>query len=246
MRSLNDHGELESIALLSVEVPRSAQEASERQAAERSDLIWSLKRIGVTQLIAPPEQLSALEMTRRSLSPPPPDPKHDPHTLLGLLREFERVRSQRDPIGEIGWPQAISLISPPMKPLTLGACRAQPIQLCFHDELLGVPRALLIHYGETLAELSGYHANISSISVPIGGEASAIVVLRLSGGLSARIARHALPHERSQGSTHLRLDQSLAGGPTSHQDELICVAHLSASGILIDGPWWPNLLSSTS
>lgn len=246
MRSLNYNSELESIALLSIEVPASTREASERQAAERSDLIWSLKRIGVTQLIAPPEQLSALETTRRSLAPPPSDPKHEPHTLLGLLREFERIRSQRDPIGEIGWPQALSLIPPPTRPFTLGSHRAQPIQLCFHDELLGVPNALLVHYGETLAELSGYHANISSISVPIGGEVSAIVVLRLSGELSARIVRHALTHERSQGSAHPHFDQSLSGGLTGHQDELICVAHLSASGRLIDGPWWPNQLNSLS
>ena len=145
------------------------------QRQERSHLLWSLRRFGVRRVITPPEELSHFQEAQRKLSVPPPLPPNlSSVALLSDLYRIEQQRSLINPLHEIGGPAQLKLSPPPSAPLPL-----RDLMICFHDELIGVRDALLVHYGAERFEVSGYHSPISSVSVPLGVELSALIITRL-------------------------------------------------------------------
>lgn len=171
-------------------------------------------------MIAPPKQLMGLEFSRNHLNRPPERPKHDVELLSDLCQ-----RQSLQLHGEAGdtpqdhwlltppWPQGVDLLPIPEEPYLLDG-----LKLCFHDELIGVDDALLIHYGPSQYEVNGYHPVISALSVPIEVELSALIILRMERREAQRWVDFPLTRERET-----------------------CVIHISAQGALIKGPWWPKL-----
>lgn len=178
-----------------------------------SDIIWTLWRIGVTDIIAHPIELKFLTHALNHLEPAPPLVNHQSPILKQLHRQ-RRERLQHEPEFYSPWSQHIRCLDIPSSPLQF-----DHLKLCFHDELIGAANAFLIHYGESHYEVSGYHPPISAISVPISSELTVLVIAQL-------------PYQ----STHT--DQIDHHSPDKKET---CVMHLSAEGLLLKGPWWPKL-----
>ena len=130
----------------------------------------------------------------------------------------------------MAWSERILITPPPQSPLQFDG-----VQLCFHDELIGVEDAFLIHYGPSRFEVSGYHSPMSSLSVPLGDELSALLLFRVSVPETALADSYPVMGRRPAQSS---------GSPpqiTSSRASETCVVHLNAQGDLIKGPWWPKL-----
>ena len=125
-----------------------------------SDLIWTLRRLGVIDIIAHDYEKSCLEQALDNLERPPKLMKYSASLLQGLHEE-RRNRFIQDPVSESLWTENINLMSIPETPFEF-----DQIKLCFHDELIGAPDAFLIHYGASHYQVSGYHPPISAISLP--------------------------------------------------------------------------------
>ena len=229
---------IEAIALIGGERAQLTDTRSDLDSTyhtQRSHLLWSLKRLGVSHLIIPPSLLEEFTQAQRDLAPPPPDPHYEFDVLLGYLRERERNRARLDLLGEVGWPLRLQITPPPTAPLKLGESYGEHtyagVNLCFHDELIGEPDTLLIHYGEARAEMSGYHSNISSISVPSRGPVSAILLLSFQLQDLRKITRRG----EAQTSEADAIPEHCTG------DYVTGVIHIDAHGGVIKGPWWPNL-----
>ncbi len=138
-----------------------------------SDLLWTLRRLGVSNVIAHPYELNVLCSALENLERPPPIPQYKTSLLQGLHEE-RRNQFLRDPIQGALWTQNMNLLPIPKKPFSF-----DQIKLCFHDELIGSPDAFLIHYGESHHQVTGYHHPISAISVPVSPEISAVLISQL-------------------------------------------------------------------
>ena len=180
-----------------------------------SDLLWSLWRLGVKRVIAQESDVPALQHAARHLEPPPPPPNYQ-EPLLTALVEAHQHKLNTAPLSHLAWGREIEVSAPPRTPLEF-----EGVHLSFHDELIGIADSLLIHYGPSRFEVSGYHPPISSLSVPLGDEVSALVLFR-----TTATSRRGQPNKPQ--SPH-----SLETG----------VIHISAQGLLLKGPWWPRLKS---
>ena len=138
-----------------------------------SDLLWTLRRLGVVDIIAHDYEKLCLEQALDHLERPPKLMKYSASLLQGLHEE-RRNRFIKDPINESLWTENINLMPIPKLPFEF-----DQIKLCFHDELIGSPDAFLIHYGASHHQVSGYHHPISAISVPISDELSALLISQL-------------------------------------------------------------------
>jgi hypothetical protein len=243
---------LPSVALLSARlkptlngVNHPIAQPSVYPRADYSSLLWSLWRLGVRQVIAQPHDLTALRAAAHWLNPPPVTPAYQAPLLIELIEMHQR-QLRDEPLSLLAWSQDLELSELPSQPVNLAG-----IQLCFHDELIGVDDALLIHYGPSQFEVSGYHPPISSLSVPLSDELSALVLFRVTPD------QHDAPRRRSQSSEaylpvkgdehkgdHLPDTSPTYTSPTytSPASSLETgVIHISARGELIKGPWWPRL-----
>jgi hypothetical protein len=214
---------LEALALISggdqLE-PEEMTQTSDEQQEKYSDLLWSLWRFGVTKMIAQPSQVIKLKASRNRLSPPPSRPKHSVELLSDLSSRHAQalsgstLSSQRDLWRSAPpWPHRIEVLSIPEEPFILDG-----LHLCFHDELIGVDNALLVHYGPSQYELNGYHPVISALSVPLDVDLSALIILRMKRREAQRWVDFPITRDRET-----------------------CVIHISARGELVQGPWWPKL-----
>ena len=135
-----------------------------------SDLLWTLRRLGVVDIIAHDFEKFCLERALDDLGRPPKLMEYSASLLQGLHEE-RRNRFIKDPINESLWTENINLMSIPQVPFEF-----DQIKLCFHDELIGSPDAFLIHYGASHHQVTGYHHPISAISIPISDELSALLI----------------------------------------------------------------------
>ena len=182
-----------------------------------SDLIWSLKRLDVRSLIALPQECVALQKAYANLSPPPDLPQHSEDLMIKMTQD--RLQSQRQ--DKLLHPnrllpprsEHIMIIPPPKTPFALDG-----LKLCFHDELIGADDALLIHYGPSRFEVSGYHPPISSLSIPLGQELSAYILMRATVRNVAQSEVEHIPNKRET-----------------------VVIQINAQGERLKGPWYPRL-----
>jgi hypothetical protein len=142
--------------------------------SDYSTLLWSLWRLGVRDVIAQANDVKVLEEVIEDLDPPPPLPHYSRAPLLKNLLQAHKNQLNTDPLSLFAWPQSLKITSPPSVPFELAG-----VHLCFYDEMIGVNDALLIHYGPSKFEVSGYHPPISSISIPLGEALSALVLFRV-------------------------------------------------------------------
>jgi len=193
--------------------------------SDYSDLLWSLWRLGVKHLVALPHDRSLLQRARAHLDPPPPMPRYQ-EPLLQELAGHQRQILRSDPLSQIAWSELMQITPPPTSPLQFDG-----VQLCFHDELIGVEDAFLIHYGPSRFEVSGYHSPMSSLSVPLGDELSALLLFRVSRSVApTRPPQYPLIGSSSASRHGVREEPNETG-----------VVQVNAKGILVKGPWWPKL-----
>ena len=224
-----------SLALVSGRFDHSSEAAVLTQAdvadqlKSYSHLLWSLWRLGVKHLIALPHDRGLLQRARDRLDAPPPIPRyHEP--LLRELIHRQRLALRAAPLSQMAWSERILITPPPRSPLQFDG-----VQLCFHDELIGVEDAFLIHYGPSRFEVSGYHSPMSSLSVPLGDELSALLLFRVSAPETVSTKSHPIIG-RPASPYHDSSPHAASSGPSE-----TCVVHLNAQGELIKGPWWPKL-----
>lgn len=235
--------EIPCVALLSGRLTSSEREAHSEPYSQLdcSNLLWSLWRLGVRRVIALEADVTALVQASRALHPPPPLPDYQAPLLRGLIERHQRELTLA-PLSHLAWSERLEISPLPSEPLDLSG-----VQLCFHDELIGVRDALLIHYGPSRFEVSGYHPPISSLSVPLGDELSALVLFRLpaprdsrgEGSRGERSGEMTTQTPRGRSSSTPSLDEQLL--ELAVADLETSVSHLSARGELIKGPWWPRL-----
>ena len=193
------------IAIMSTNLEQNSK--SSYQHIDLSDMLWTLWRLGIKTIVAHPRERKAMNEVLYDLSPPP-QRQSDVHTILARLHDERRTRFQSNVTNHLPWTKYVQIVDIPKVPINF-----DEIQLCFNDELIGSPNAFLIHYGPSHYEVSGYHHPISAISVPIGDELTALVIVQL-------------PY------TH----------PKTQQVNIEpCVIHLSSKGNRLKGPWWPRI-----
>ena len=222
-----------SLALVSGRVDYSSDDSLSFQPQDQllsySNLLWSLWRLGVKHLVALPHDWEQLKKAQTRLGKPPPLPQHE-DPLLQQLVDHQRRMLRADPLSQMAWVDRILITPPPKSPLQFAG-----VQLCFHDELIGVEDAFLIHYGPSRFEVSGYHSPMSSLSVPLGDELIALLLFRVSrSAVSKRTREHPLIGDRPKQMSevdYLNLNEPSETG----------VVQINAQGNLIKGPWWPNL-----
>lgn len=222
-----------SLALVSGRVDHSSEDiesipSMKEQLKNYSYLLWSLWRLGVRRLVALPHDRALLEAARSQLSEPPPIPRHQ-EPLLHHLITSQRKKHLANPLLQMAWSERMVITPPPQSPLQFDG-----VQLCFHDELIGVSDAFLIHYGPSRFEVSGYHSPMSSLSVPLGDELSALLLFRVPQPSEAGTSSYPIIGG-STSMTHSTFDVSHTGPRET------CVVQINARGERIKGPWWPKL-----
>ena len=206
---------------------------SQEQILSYSHLLWSLWRLGVRHLVALPHDWEQLQKARHQLTNPPPLP-HYKDPFLQQLIKHQRQALRADPFSQMGWSDQILITPPPTSPLQFDG-----VQLCFHDELIGVEDAFLIHYGPSRFEVSGYHSPMSSLSVPLGDELSALLLFRVS--RPTEPSSNSLKYPLISASpSQINQKTSVSAVSLSEVNET-GVVQINAQGKLIKGPWWPKL-----
>ena len=207
MMNLNSHlSNTPLIALISTSsLEDNLPVMGEQYERELSEIVWVLWRLGVERAVARDTEKKRLERVLSSLKPPPLQPPPQ-HPLLSQLIDNRRDLIRDDLYGSIPVKRSLQLLSIPDAPLEFDG-----VKLCFQDELIGDPKAFLIHYGASQFDVSGFHYPISAISVPIGQNVSALLIARL-------------PYE---------------GEPSTTRET--CVMEINSRGELLKGPWWPRL-----